>query len=55
MVINLKIVQKKVLNLINLKMKRKKSKNKKLPMKDYANFVKKFLEKKLKKFKSDKD
>lgn len=55
MVINLKIVQNKALNLINHKMKKKKFKNKKLPLKDYANFVNKFLEKKFKKFKLDKD
>lgn len=55
MVIKSKIVLKKELNLIRLKMKRRNSKNKNLPLKDSANSVKKFWEIRLRKFKLDKD
>jgi hypothetical protein len=52
---NLKTAPKKDSNLTTLKMRRKKSKSKKLLLKDSANYAKKFLETKLRKFKSDKD
>lgn len=55
MVIKSKTVLKKESNLIRLKMKRRNSKNKNLPLKDFANSVKKFWETKLRKFKLDKD
>ena len=53
--INSKIVPKKVLNSINPKMKRKKLKNKKLLLKVFASYARKFLVIRLKKFKLVKD
>ena len=49
--INSKIVPKKALNSINPKMKRKKLKNKKLLLKVFASYARKFLVIRLKKFK----
>jgi hypothetical protein len=46
---NLKIAPRKVLNLMNQKMPRRNSKNKKLLMNHSANLLKKFSEIKLKK------
>lgn len=47
--------QKKDFNLIKPKTRKRKLKNKKLLLKDYANFARKFLLKKSRKFKLVKD
>jgi len=52
---SLKTVQKKVLNLIKLRTRKKNSKNKNLHSKDFANFSKKFWEIRSKKSKLVKD
>lgn len=53
--ISLKIAPKKDLNLIAMKMKRRKLKSKKLHSRVFASFAKKFLEIRSRKFKLDKD
>jgi len=55
MVINLKTAPKKVLTLTKLRTKRRNLKKRKPPLKVFASFSRKFLDKRLKKFKSDKD
>jgi len=52
---NLKMPQKKDFNLIKMNKKKRKWNNKKLHLKDSANYANKFCQKKLKKFKSVKD
>jgi hypothetical protein len=53
--INLETHPNKDFNLTKLKIKKRNYKNKKLHSKDFVNYAKKFLDKKLKKFKSVKD
>lgn len=55
MAISLRTAPNKVWNSTKPKIKKRKLKNKKLLLKDYANFANKFLVKKSKKYKLDKD